>query len=192
MKASYLIAGLGNPGSAFRHNRHNVGFMAADAMAAEWGWRFSKVRMRSLLTSGRLEGRKVFLAKPQTYVNLSGRAVASLVRYYRIPLPQLLVIEDDLDLPLGTLRIRPSGGSGGHKGLRSIAEELGTQEFPRLRIGVGRPPGSMDPADFVLQDFSVEERESLPAILARCVECAQSFLINGIEAAMERYNGLIE
>ncbi|MGD8554832.1 MAG: aminoacyl-tRNA hydrolase [Anaerolineales bacterium] len=186
----FLIAGLGNPGPAYKLNRHNIGFMVVDRLAKEWDLAFRRRRRKALVASGLVEDRKVILAKPQTFVNLSGRPVASLLRYYRIPLNQLLVIQDDLDLPLGALRLRPEGGSGGHKGLRSIQQTLGTQAYARLRMGIGRPPGSMDPADYVLSDFSRRDQTELALVLEQSIDCIHSYLRKGIEEAMTRCNAL--
>jgi PTH1 family peptidyl-tRNA hydrolase len=152
------------------------------------GITFSRRRSHALVSDGRVEGTKVIVAKPQTFMNLSGQSVGSLVRFYRIPLPQLLVVCDDLDLPLGVIRLRPGGGSAGHKGLRSIFEHLGTQEFPRLRIGIGRPPGRMDPADYVLQDFGEQERALVDTTLERAEACVCLHVRQGIQAAMTQFN----
>ncbi|HET7009511.1 MAG TPA: aminoacyl-tRNA hydrolase [Anaerolineales bacterium] len=184
----FLIAGLGNPGRAFRRNRHNVGFIVLDHLAAQWNVRFTRHRFEALLTDGAIDGRPVILAKPQTYMNLVGRSVAALARYFRIPNDHVLIIFDDLDLPMGTLRLRGSGGSAGHKGLTSILEHLGTQDVPRLRVGISRPPGSMDPADYVLQDFSEGEWEAMQPNLDRSLDCIRTWIVEGIAAAMNRFN----
>ncbi len=184
----YLVVGLGNPGRAYRENRHNAGFMALDRLAASMGTSFSRSQLDALVTDGRLNSCKVILAKPQTYMNLVGRSVGALTRYYRILLPQLLVVCDDLDLPLGALRLRPGGGTAGHKGMASSLEHLGTPEFPRLRLGIGRPPGRMDPADFVLQDFGADEAPAVDGMLDRAAECIRSMVLDGIQEAMTRFN----
>ncbi len=189
--ASFLIVGLGNPGRAYRGNRHNAGFMLLDRLADSWGLAFSRQQFDALIAEGLVQGRKVRLAKPQTFVNLSGRPVASLLRYYKLPLQHLLVAYDDMDIPLGTLRMRPEGGTGGHKGMRSIQENLGSQEFPRLRIGIGRPPGNMDPAAYVLQDFSDQEAEIMDQVLELGVEFISAWLLDGIDVAMTRFNGAV-
>jgi PTH1 family peptidyl-tRNA hydrolase len=189
--ATYLIVGLGNPGQEYRNNRHNVGFMVIDRLGQEWGLRLSKLQCKALIGMGSVLGHRVILAKPQTYMNLSGQAVSGLVRFYKLPLENLLVIHDDLDLPLGTIRVRPSGGSAGQKGLNSIIQQLGTKDFPRLRIGIGRPPGRMSPADYVLHDFSAEEQETLALVQERAVEAVQSFIHLGLEQTMNRYNGTV-
>jgi PTH1 family peptidyl-tRNA hydrolase len=170
-------------------NRHNVGFMLLDRVAKEMGSTFRRRQAGSLVTDGRLEGLKVILAKPQGFMNTSGGPVSSLVRFFQIPLEQLLVVHDDLDLPLGTIRLRGSGGSAGHRGMQSIITRLGSQDFPRLRIGIGRPPGRMDPADFVLKDFSESEAELLEFTLVRGMDCVRAMLSDGLELAMTRFNG---
>jgi PTH1 family peptidyl-tRNA hydrolase len=184
-----LIVGLGNPGRGYRHNRHNVGFMVVELLAKELGLQFTRRQSKAQVASGRLGGRKVILAKPQTFMNLAGESVASMARFHRVALTDLIVVCDELDLPLGTIRLRPVGGSAGHNGLRSIFEHLGSQDFPRLRIGIGRPPGRMDPADYVLQDFGDAEREILSEALDRAAHSVRAFAVEGIEAAMTRYNG---
>jgi PTH1 family peptidyl-tRNA hydrolase len=185
---AYLIAGLGNPGREYRDNRHNIGFLALDRLAARLGLSFSRLESKALVTKGEHEGRRLLLAKPQTYMNLSGQAVGALLRYYKVPLENLLVVYDDVDLPLGTLRLRPGGGSGGQKGMASIIERLGSQDFPRLRVGVGRPPGRMNAADYVLEDFTRQEAAILPEILDRAAEAALVFVEDSLDAAMNRFN----
>lgn len=187
--AIFLIAGLGNPGREYRENRHNVGFMLVDRVAQVYGIKISKVQSKALIGSGQVEGQKAILAKPQTYMNLSGQSISGLVRFYKIPLSNVLLAHDDLDLPVGTLRLRPSGGSAGQKGVASTIEQLGTPEFARMRIGIGRPPGQMDAAAYVLQDFSKLDREILDATLDRAVKAVQAFVERGLETAMNLYNG---
>jgi PTH1 family peptidyl-tRNA hydrolase len=187
--AVYLLVGLGNPGRQYASTRHNIGFLVVDRMAARLETLFSRVQLRSLVTDARYQGRRILLAKPQTYMNESGVAVGALIKFYKIPLTNLLVAHDDVDLPFGTLRLRPGGGSAGQKGVASIQSRLGTQDFPRLRVGVGRPPGSKLAAAYVLQNFSREEVEFLPPLLDRAVDAALTFFIDGLEKAMTRYNG---
>lgn len=184
----FLIAGLGNAGARFRLNRHNVGFMLLDQLAEELGVSFARIQHKALVTDTRLNDHKVILAKPQTMMNLVGGSIGRLLRYYRVALDRLLVVYDDLDLPHGALRLRPGGGSGGHKGLRSVIGALDSQAFPRLRIGIGRPPGRMDPADFVLQDFSDQEQESLAIALARAVDCIRQMIELDLDRAMNECN----
>ncbi|HOE70500.1 MAG TPA: aminoacyl-tRNA hydrolase [Brevefilum sp.] len=187
-KNPFLIVGLGNPGPDYRHNRHNVGFMAIDALARALDIPIQRVELRALVGKGLLDGQRVILAKPQTFMNKSGQAVASLARFYKIPVDQILVVHDDLDLPFGNLRLRPEGGTGGHKGMDSIMNRLGTREFPRLRVGIGRPPGRMDPADFVLHDFDPPQQELLPQALDRAVQAIRAFVLEGVELAMTMFN----
>ena len=186
--ATHLIIGLGNPGKEHNLNRHNVGFMLLDRLAAELGLEFSRHQSSALVTDGHFEGHKIILAKPQTFMNLVGRSAGPLTRFYRIVISDLIVAYDDLDLPLGTIRLRPAGGSAGHKGMQSIFEQLGTEAFPRLRIGIGRPPGQMDPADYVLQDFSQDELQMLEVILGEAIDCIRLFIREGIQAAMTHSN----
>lgn len=144
--ALHLIVGLGNPGREYANHRHNIGFMVLDALAAKHNLRFSKMMFKGLIADGVIAARKVLLVKPMTYMNLSGTCVGPLMRYYKLLPQQLLVIYDDLDLPAGQLRLRGKGGAGGHNGMRSIIAQLGTEDFPRLRVGIGRPPGVWRPA----------------------------------------------
>jgi peptidyl-tRNA hydrolase, PTH1 family len=188
----YLIVGLGNPGRDYAFNRHNVGFMLVSRLATKYKTAFTRRQGKSLVTTLRLDEHQVVLAKPQTYMNLSGEAVQSLLRFYDIPLSQLLVCFDELDLPTGTIRLRPGGGSSGHNGMKSLIERLGTREFPRLRIGIGRPPGRMDPAAYVLLDFKEAEAEIMDVTLDRAVEAAETFVKEGINAAMNKFNGTVE
>jgi PTH1 family peptidyl-tRNA hydrolase len=187
--APYLITGLGNPGTQYRGNRHNVGFMTLDRLAKRLGVTYSRVENRALVTKIAYEGKRLVLAKPQAFMNLSGQPVGSLVKFYKTPLDQLLVVYDDVDLPLGTLRIRPGGGSAGQKGMASIIERLGTQDFPRLRVGIDHPPGRMDAAAYVLQDFLSAEQTTVDIMLEQAVDAILLFVKDGLEAAMNRYNG---
>jgi PTH1 family peptidyl-tRNA hydrolase len=208
-----LIVGLGNPGRKYAHNRHNVGFQCLDRLAQAHGLSFGSGVLSPTLSKacselcrrveGLSKGRRakaslalgkiaaisigVALAKPLTYMNLSGQAVGQLVSFYKLSLEDILVIYDDLDLPLGTIRLRPEGGSGGHKGMRSIIEVLGSQAFPRLRVGIGRPPGD-DAVSYVLSDFTADEQITLESVYEKVVAAVELFLREGIEAAMNVYN----
>jgi len=153
----FLIAGLGNHGPRYMHNRHNIGFQVVDALAQEHRVSFTRIEHRAQTGHGTIGTRRVILAKPQTWMNESGKAVVPLSHFYKVDPARILVVYDDLDIPLGDLRYRPEGSSGGHKGVQSIMQLLGTQALPRLRVGIGRPPGQMDPAAYVLQDFSATE-----------------------------------
>ncbi len=188
LPSTFLIAGLGNPGREYRGNRHNVGFTVLDRLAERLGVSFSRVESKALVTKAEYLENRLILVKPQTYMNLSGQAVSSLLRFYKVPLERLLVVYDEVDLPLGTLRLRPEGSSAGHKGIQSIIDKLGTQEFPRLRAGVSRPPGRMEAADYVLQDFSKDETELLQEVLNRAAEAVLVFVREGIVVAMNQFN----
>jgi PTH1 family peptidyl-tRNA hydrolase len=185
----YLIVGLGNPGSDYRHNRHNVGFMVVDALAEKAVIPLRRIEFRAVVGKGKLDDRRLILAKPQTYMNDSGQAVAPLINFYKVPVENLLVIHDDLDLPFGTLRLRPSGGTGGQRGMESIVNKLWTRDFARLRVGIGRPPGRMDPRDYVLHDFDDGQKERLPEIMDAAVSAVRMFIMDGIEKAMNTFNG---
>jgi len=151
-----------------------------------------KVQSKAIVTTATYQDRKLILAKPQTYMNLSGHSAQGLLNFYKVPVENMLVAHDDLDLPFGTIRIRPKGGPGGQKGMASTIEQLGTNGFPRLRIGIGRPPGRMDPAAYVLQNFSKDEMKTLSEIIDRVADAALEFVVNGINMAMNKYNGSIE
>ena len=188
----YLLIGLGNPGREYRDTRHNVGFMFIDWLCVRLNARGMKVQSKAIVTSAAYQDRKLVLAKPQTYMNLSGQSAQGLLHFYKIPMENMLIAHDDLDIPFGTIRIRPKGGPGGQGGMASTIEKLGTKDFPRLRIGIGRPPGRMDPAAYVLQNFSRDEMKTLPEILDRATDAALEFVGNGLNAAMNKYNGSIE
>ncbi len=183
-----IIAGLGNPGRRYQANRHNIGFLVLDRLAAVSGLSFTKRKEEALVCQGSLQERRVLLVKPQTYMNLAGRSVASLARYFGVPHAVTLVILDDMDLPLGRLRLRPAGTSGGHRGLQSVLERTGTLDIPRLRIGIGRPPGRMAAASYVLEDFDAGEQSMLVETLDRSEACVRRFLQSGIQMAMTEFN----
>lgn len=189
MTDPYLIIGLGNPGREYKDTRHNIGFMLIDLLAEKLNARGMKVQSKAIVISALYEERKIILAKPQTYMNLSGQSVQGLLHFYKIPFENLLVAHDDLDIPFGTIRIRPTGGPGGQRGMADTIEQLGTKDFPRLRLGIGRPPGRMQAKDYVLQNFSKEDAKLLPEILSRGVEASLEFVMNGLNMAMNKYNG---
>lgn len=163
--------------------------MLIDRIAVRLDARGMRLQSKALITTAVYRGNKLLLAKPQTYMNLSGQSVEGLARFYKLPLENLLVAHDDLDLPLGTIRLRPGGGPGGQKGVASTIERLGSPDFARLRLGIGRPPGRMDPADYVLQNFGAGENEELSEILDRATEAVLTFITDGLQAAMNRFNG---
>lgn len=185
----YLIVGLGNPGAEYRHNRHNVGFMVVDSLAETAAIPIRRVEFRALVGKGSFLDERLIFAKPQTYMNDSGQAVAPLMRFYKVPLTHLIVVHDDIDLPFGTLRLRPSGGTGGQRGMESIVSKLGTRDFARLRVGVGRPPGRMEARDYVLHDFEASEQEFLVEVRQTAVKAIRKFILDGIEKAMNDFNG---
>lgn len=185
----YLVVGLGNPGPRYAKNRHNVGFQVVERLAARAGGTFGHHPGRALACRVVLAGVPVVLAKPQTFMNLSGGSVAALVHWYHVdPLKNLLVVYDDLDLPLGKIRLRPAGSAGGHKGLASIIEHLRTQNFARLRVGIGRPAYG-EPHRYVLEDFTAEEWAVMDAAQERAADAVECFLSEGLAAAMNRFNG---
>lgn len=186
----YLIVGLGNPGRKYRNNRHNVGFRVVDLLAERHGLDLARLELKALVGKGIVLTRQVIVAKPQTYMNESGRAVGQLLNYYDVPLMNLMVVYDEIDLPLGTLRLRERGGSGGHNGMKSIISHVG-QDFPRLRLGVGRPPGRMEAAAYVLRDFKGDDKITAEEMVSMAVDAIESYLQDGIDKAMTRYNGSV-
>ncbi|MFN8425293.1 MAG: aminoacyl-tRNA hydrolase [Anaerolineales bacterium] len=189
MTTPFLFIGLGNPGREYANTRHNFGFMAIDRLAVRLNARGMKVQSKAIVMDSKYEDHKLILAKPQTFMNLSGQSVQGLAHFYKIPNENLMILSDDLDLPFGTIRIRASGGPGGQRGLSSILEKLGTKDIPRMRLGIGRPPGRMDPADYVLQNFSRDDLKSLSELLDRAADAALEFVVNGLNAAMNKFNG---
>jgi PTH1 family peptidyl-tRNA hydrolase len=186
----YLIVGLGNPGRKYRHNRHNIGFMAVDLLAQKYSLQSNKVQKKAIVGHGRIQSKSVLIAKPQTYVNKSGDAVGPLADYYKVPLENILIIYDELDLPFGTIRLREKGGAGGHNGMKSIINHLG-QDFARMRLGIGRPPGRMPVKAHVLRDFGEEDLPLLEEVLDTAVTATETFLTEGIQLAMSKFNGSV-
>jgi len=187
----HLVAGLGNPGREYRLHRHNVGYMVLDELARRYELLFSRQQAQALVVDLRLGERQVLLAKPKTYMNLSGNSVGQLLNFYQIPDERFILVFDDIDLPIGTLRIRPGGGSAGQNGAKSVIQRLGTQEFPRLRIGVDRPPGKKAAANYVLRPFSKEQQEVMEFVLPRAADAVEEFVRAGIDAAMNKFNGIL-
>jgi len=189
----WLVVGLGNPGREYAHNRHNIGFHIADLLAARLGLRFARHRRAAAeVAEGRLgvgvDAPRVVLAKPMTYMNLSGGPVAALRQFYKIVPAQILALHDELDLPFGQVRAKFGGGEGGHNGLRSMSQSLGTKDYARTRFGIGRPPGRQDPADFVLSDFPPAQRKELDFLIDRAADIAEAILTNGVESAQNTYH----
>lgn len=183
----FMIVGLGNPGRRYRGNRHNIGFMVVDQLSEQSKVEIGRKQLKALVGTGQFAQKRIILVKPQTKMNLSGSSVGPLVNYYKIPLSNLMVVYDEIDLPFGAIRLREKGGSGGHNGMKSIITAL-DDGFPRLRLGIGRPPGRMEPAAYVLQDFQKEEFPVVEEIIERSVSAIETYLTNGIEIAMTRFN----
>ncbi len=184
----FLIAGLGNPGKEYAETRHNIGFMVLDQLAKQLGVEFRRMQSKAMVTQARYAGHRLILAKPRTYMNNSGQAVGALTRFYKVPFENILIIYDDADLDFEVIRLRPDGSSSGQKGMESVIQLLGKDQIPRLRIGIGRPPGKMETPAYVLLPFSVEEKQVLPFIIDRSVEAVFEFIQYGIDAAMNKFN----
>jgi peptidyl-tRNA hydrolase, PTH1 family len=187
-----MIVGLGNPGPEYARSRHNVGFQVVDLFAARHRLSFDKAQKRARVTQGPVTlvgwSGRVLLAKPITYMNASGEAVGPLAKFYKVAPADILVVFDDLDLPVGRLRLRPDGGSSGQKGVKSIIQSIGTESFSRLRVGIGRPPGQMDPADYVLQPFSAIQEEEMAFVRMKAADAIETWLAQGIDTAMNQFN----
>ncbi|RVW02902.1 aminoacyl-tRNA hydrolase [Rhodococcus xishaensis] len=182
-----IVVGLGNPGPQYEKTRHNVGFMVAGVLAGRLGGKFSAhKRSGTEIVQTRLLGRQVILAKPRSYMNLSGKGVSGLAQFFSVEPGNIVVIHDELDLDFGTIRLKKGGGEGGHNGLRSISNALGTKDYLRTRIGIGRPPGRQDPADFVLKPFSSVERKELDLVCEQAADAVELLLQLGLEAAQNR------
>ena len=184
----WLVVGLGNPGPLYAGNRHNVGYLVADLLAGRMGGRFRSSRARADVLEGRLAGHRVVLAKPRSYMNESGGAVAGVRSFFKVGLDRLMAVHDELDIPFGAIRLKCGGGEGGHNGLRSLSRSLGSRDYLRVRIGVGRPPGRQDPADYVLEGFNRRERTELPLIVDRAADAVEALLALGLEAAQNRFH----
>ena len=184
----WLVVGLGNPGPSYAGNRHNVGFMVLDLLAERVGGRFKAHKGRADLVEGRLAGQPAVLAKPKSYMNESGGPVTSVARFFGVSPQRVVVVHDELDIPYGSVRLKLGGGDNGHNGLRSITRSLGTRDYLRVRVGVGRPPGRQDPADFVLRDFSATERRELGLHVDRAADAVEALLQGSLEAAQNVFH----
>ena len=186
----YLIVGLGNPGSKYWNTRHNVGYAALDALAAKLNVRVDRVKFQGLVGQGAIGGKKVVLLKPTTYMNLSGQSVQAAARFYKVPPERIVVLSDDISLDPGRLRVRKNGSAGGHNGLRSIISSLGSQEFPRIKIGVGaKPHPDYDLANWVLGTFPLPQREEMEQTYARAADAVVTLVTKGAETAANQFNG---
>ena len=185
----YIVAGLGNPGAKYHGTRHNIGFYTVELFAAAHGIKLNKIRHKALIGEGRIGDEKVIVVQPQTYMNLSGESLLDLKNFYKIDSSRIIVVYDDIDLDVGVLRIRPSGSAGTHNGMRSVIYQLQSEEFPRVRIGVGRPPEGWDLADYVLSRFGCEEIEPVKDACERAVKGIEFIISKGVADAMSRFNG---
>ncbi len=188
MSDVWLVVGLGNPGPGYAGNRHNVGFMVVELLATRMGGRFKAHKSRAEVLEGRLAGVRVVLAKPRTYMNESGGPVSALRDFFKVPLDRLVLVHDELDLPYGGLRLKLGGGDNGHNGLKSVRRSLGSGEFNRVRFGIGRPPGRMDAAAFVLRDFGAAERKELGLEVDRAADAVEALVTDGLERAQNTFN----
>lgn len=184
----YLIVGLGNPGDEYKETRHNIGFMVIDNLIKDMKVNYASIKHQAMLYKVKSQGKTLYFAKPQNFMNRSGQSVKPLLKEFNIPIGNLLIIFDDADLPYETLRLRPTGGSSGQKGMKSIIEKLGTQDFSRIRMGIDRPPGKMSTPNFVLKKFSRTQQEALPFVLNRASDAVNTFIRSGIEIAMNEHN----
>jgi PTH1 family peptidyl-tRNA hydrolase len=184
----WLVVGLGNPGPGYAGNRHNVGFMVLDLLGERAGSRFKAHKGRADVVEGRVNGVRAVLAKPKSYMNLSGGPTASLRDFYKVPVERIVVVHDELDIPYGTLRLKSGGGDGGHNGLKSITSALGSRDYLRVRFGIDRPPGRQDPADYVLKDFAAAERKELPFHLDRAADAVEALLTSPLQAAQNTFH----
>lgn len=188
-KRLYLVLGLGNPGDAYKNTRHNAGFMVVDALAEEFSVSCEKKKFDALLGRGKIDGAEVILAKPMSYMNRSGVPACGIMNYFGISARDMVVIHDDIDLGFGRIKIKEKGGHGGHKGIKSLTDTLGSSEFSRLRIGMGRPDAGKDVADYVLGRFSHEESKILPEIIRIAADAVVTILCKGTKEGMNRFNG---
>lgn len=192
MSERYLIVGLGNPGKKYENTRHNVGFWCVDELARRHNLEFSKTEKKALIADGIIAGQRVMLVKPQTYMNLSGQSVRGLVDFYKIDYEKIIIVHDDLDTDFGVLRLRIKGSSGGNNGMKDIINHLGTNDIYRAKIGIGRPPGRMNPADYVLKPFAGDDAITASLMVDRAADAIETWLKNGIELAMTRHNGVVD
>ncbi len=187
---AWLVAGLGNPGPGYSGNRHNVGSMVLDLLAERLNGRFRSTRTQAVALEGRLGlgGPRVVLMKPLTYMNLSGGPVSALAKFHGIPAGQVIAVHDEIDIPFNTVRLKSGGGEGGHNGLRDISRALATKDYLRVRVGVGRPPGRQDTADFVLKDFGTAEKKELPFLLEDAADAVEALIRNGLVSAQQKFH----
>ncbi len=188
MESLFVIAGLGNPGSRYDNTRHNVGFDAIDVLSGKYGIKVNKIKHKALIGDGAINGERVLLVKPQTFMNLSGESIRDIIEWYKVPAARLTVIYDDIDLPAGKVRIRPKGSSGTHNGMKSVIYQLQSDDFPRIRIGIDKAPQGWELADYVLSKFSPEDRKLINNSIEKAAEAAAEIVSAGVNAAMNKFN----
>jgi len=186
----YIIAGLGNPGIKYKDTRHNVGFLVIDALSEKYSINVMQLKHKAIVGSGAIDGTRVLLVKPQTYMNNSGESIRDIVEWYKVPLEHIILIYDDVDLPTGKLRIRPKGSSGTHNGMKSVIYHLQSDNFPRIRVGIGSTPEGWDIADYVLGRFSEEEKKLIFEGVVKAAEAVKVIITSGTDIAMREFNGL--
>ncbi len=189
MDKLYVIVGLGNPGNKYENTRHNIGFITIDAISKKYGIKVDRIKYKALVGEGEIGGEKVLLVKPQTFMNLSGESVREIAQWYKLPIENIIVIYDDADLSVGTIRVRPKGSSGTHNGMKSIIYQLQSDQFPRIRIGIGKAPYEWDLADYVLGRFNSEEAEQIGEAVVRAADAVKTLISSGVNAAMNLFNG---
>lgn len=189
MEKLTVIAGLGNPGNKYENTRHNVGFSTIDLLSSKHGIKVNKLKHKALTGEGTIAGERVLLVKPQTFMNLSGESIREIAEWYKLPMDNIIIVYDDVDLPVGTVRIRPKGSSGTHNGMKSVIYQLQSDEFPRIRIGVGKAPEGWDLADYVLSRFNADETGAIRESIERAADAAAAIVSSGVSAAMNQYNG---
>jgi len=185
----FIVVGLGNPGPRYDNTRHNVGFDTIDMLSCKYGIKVSKLKHKALIGDGKIEGKKVILVKPQTFMNLSGESVRDILEWYKIPLKNLIVVYDDIDLEPGKIRVRPKGSSGTHNGMRSVIYQIQSEDFPRVRIGIGKAPEGWDLADYVLSKFNADDRKVISESISRAADAVVTIIKSGVETAMNKFNG---
>lgn len=184
----YIVVGLGNPGTKYDNTRHNVGFDTIDLLSVRHGIRLTKLKHKALSGDGTIGGKRVMLVKPQTFMNLSGESVREILEWYKVSVKNIIIIYDDIDLPVGKLRLRPKGSAGTHNGMRSVIYQIQSDEFPRVRIGVDKPPAGWDLANFVLSRFTGEERKTVEETISNAADAVETIIKSGIDQAMNKYN----
>jgi peptidyl-tRNA hydrolase len=190
LESLFVIVGLGNPGNKYENTRHNVGFDTIDLLSAKYDIKVTKLKHKALIGDGKIKDERVLLVKPQTFMNLSGESVRELVEWFKVPVDKLIVLYDDIDLPLGKVRIRPGGSSGTHNGMKSVIYQIQQDGFPRIRIGIDKAPEGWELADYVLSKFNSDERKIINDSISRAAEAAATIVVSGVNAAMNMYNGI--